>query len=62
MWADYYYHYYTTSADDILTPMSTIVLAQQKLPILTKYSGEDPKVEPFNDWISQFEMIVGLCL
>lgn len=37
------------------------LLAQQQLPPLPKYSGEEQDSETFQDWITQFEKIADLC-
>lgn len=40
--------------------MGSLLLAQQ-MPQITKFAGEDLDNEPFEDWLTQFEMIAGLC-
>ena len=39
--------------------VGNLLLAQQ-MPQIAKFSGEDVDNEPFDDWLTQFEMIAGL--
>ena len=40
--------------------LAAALLAHQ-LPQLPKFSGEDLDNEPFQDWVTQFEMVANLC-